>query len=148
MVTPQTPIAVVGNNRSFYLELQVDEFDIAKVLIGQKVLLTMDSYKGKVFEATVTRIIPFMNDRSKTFTIEATFDSPPETLYPNLTLEANIVINKKDKALLIPRDYLLDDNYVLMENGDKRKVTTGAKDYQKVEITSGITANDVIQKPQ
>ncbi len=147
MVTPQTPIAVVGNNRSFYLELQVDEYDIAKILIGQKVLVTMDSYKGKVFEATVTRIIPFMNERSKTFTIEAVFDTPPETLYPNLTLEANIVTNKKDKALLIPREYLLDDNYVQLENDEKRKVTTGAKDYQQVEIISGITANDIIKKP-
>jgi hypothetical protein len=88
-----------------------------------------------------------MNDRSKSFTVEATFVTKPATLFPNLTTETNIVIQTKEKALLIPRNYLLDDDHVLMQNKEKRKITTGLKDYQQVEILGGLTASDIILKP-
>ena len=148
MVNMQSPVAVVGNANNFMIELQVDEFDIARIRPGQRVLINMDSYKGQVFEAAVTRINPLMNERSKSFTIEADFVKQPPALFPNLTCEANIIIQSKDKALTIPRNYLLDNDYVLMKNSEKRKVVTGLKDYQKVEIVEGLTAKDFIRKPE
>ncbi len=147
MVNTQTPVALVGDASSFMLELQVDEYDITRIKPGQKILVSMDSYKGMVFEAVVEKIVPLMNERSKSFTIEAAFIKQPPALYPNLTCEANIVIQEKEKALTIPRSYLLTDESVLLANKEKRKVTTGLKDYQKVEILSGLTVNDVILKP-
>jgi hypothetical protein len=88
-----------------------------------------------------------MNERSKSFTIEATFVKQPEALYPNLTCEANILIQEKEKALTIPRNYLLNGDSVILSNKEKKKVTTGLKDYQKVEIISGLSVNDIIYKP-
>jgi len=148
MVNIQTPVAIIGDATGFMLELQVDEYDIIRVRLGQKLLLSMDSYKGQVFEAKVDKIDPIMNAQSKSFTVEASFINPPPTLYPNLTAEANIIIQVKDRALTIPRNYLMDSNYVLLATKEKRKVTTGLKDYQKVEIVSGLTANDIILKPE
>lgn len=147
MVTIQNPAALVGAANDFYLELQVDEYDIARVKPGQKILLSMDSYKGQVFEATVERVIPLMNDKTRSFTVEAGFAKRPPALYPSLTCEANIVIQTKEKALTIPRSYLQNNETVLLANKQPRKVTTGLKDYQKVEILQGLTANDVIYKP-
>lgn len=147
MVTAQTPIAIIGESDDFYLELQVEEYDIAQVNEGQKILLSMDSYRGQVLEAVVSKIYPIMNEKTKTFTIEANFSKKPEKIYPNLTAEANIVITTKEKALLIPRNYLVEDQFVLLENGEKRKVQTGLKDYQKVEILGGISNQDALIKP-
>jgi len=147
IVSIQTPLAVIGASKRFVLEMQVDEYDILKVKTGLPVLVTMDSYKGKVFEATVTKVDPLMDERSKTFLVEAIFNDPPETLYPNVSFEANIVIQKKEKALLLPRNYLLNDSVVIKSNGDKVVVKTGLRDYQKIEILSGISANDELVKP-
>lgn len=147
MVTPQSPLAVVGDSAAFILELQVDEYDIARVKAGQKIAVNMDSYKGTVFEAVVVKINPLMNERSKSFTVEAAFVQRPPVLYPNLTCEANIIIQDKPKALTIPRTFLLDGDTVLLAGGEKRKVITGLKDYQKAEIISGITASDILIKP-
>ena len=58
------------------------------------------------------------------------------------------MIKSKEKVLIIPRNYLLAGDYVLMENSEKRKVVTGLKDYQKVEIVKGLSAKDIIRKPQ
>lgn len=148
MVTTQNPVALVGDATGFTIELQVDEYDITRVQPGQKVLLGMDSYKGQVFEAEIKKINPLMNDQSKSFLVEAVFINPPPALYPNLTTEANIIIAVKEKVLTIPRSYLLEDGTVLLASKEKRKVVTGLKDYQKVEIISGLSANDFILKPE
>jgi HlyD family secretion protein len=147
IVGAQTPIAIIGDSKNFILEMQVDEYDILKVKKGLTVLVTLDSYKGKVFEARVTKINPLMNERTKTFLVEAEFIIQPETLYPNISFEANIVLNSKAKAILIPRNYLLNDSMVVKANGDKVKVITGLKNYQKIEILSGISAADELIKP-
>ncbi len=148
MVSPSTPLALVGDPNVFLLELQVDEYDIAKIKEGQKVLVSMDSYKGQVFEARVTRIYPAMNERSKSFSVEAAFITQPPVLYPNLTAEANIVIQVKQKALIIPGNYLLNDSFVLISKNKTKLVQTGLKDYNKVEIIKGLSTNDIIYKPQ
>jgi HlyD family secretion protein len=143
----QSPLAIAGSANDYLIELQVDENDIVRIQPAQQVLLVLDSYKGQVFEATISKIDILMNERTRTFTVEATFTKPPPALYPNLTAEGNIVIHTKQNALTIPRAYLIDDTFVLLENQEKRKVETGLKDYQKVEIKSGLSANDVLLKP-
>ena len=147
MVYTLSPVAIIGNANDFMMELQVDEFDINRLKIGQKIVLGMDSYKGEVFDAAVTKIDPIMNERSKSFTVEAVFIKQPVTLYPNLTCEANILIQQKVNAITIPRNYLLAGDSVWIESKKKRKVIVGLKDYRKVEIISGITVNDFIYKP-
>jgi HlyD family secretion protein len=147
MVNTQTPIAIIGSANKFIMELQVDEYDISKIAVGQKVFVAMDSYKGQTFEAVVTKINPIMNDRTRAFEVEASFTSQPLHLYPNLTVEANILIKTKQNALTIPRPYLVDESYVLLKNDKKRKVVTGLKDFQRVEIVSGLSKDEVIKKP-
>ncbi|WP_126246195.1 efflux RND transporter periplasmic adaptor subunit [Chitinophaga rhizosphaerae] len=148
MVNTQQPVAVIGDPGSFILELQVDEYDVAQIRQGQHVAVSMDSYKGQVFDAVVETLKPYMNERTKTFTVEALFLRPPPALYPNLTCEANIIVAQRKQVLTIPRSYLLDGNFVLLENGRRQQVSTGLMDYRKVEITGGITPDNVILKPE
>ena len=88
-----------------------------------------------------------MNEKTKTFTIEAKFINQPLVLYPNLTLEANIIIKTNPKAILIPREYLFEDQFVYLKDGQKKKVKTGIKDLKYVEITNGLAENTEIIIP-
>lgn len=148
LVTPQTPIAIIGDDEHYLLELQVDEYDIVRVEKGMPVLVVLNSYRDSVFDAVVTKINPIMNLQSKTFTIEAKFVRAPEVLYPNISLEANILINTKQDALLIPRKYLLNDSVVFTADGEQYIVRTGVKDYQMIEILSGIAADAQLILPE
>ena len=121
---------------------------ILKIKIGQLVLVNLESHHDKTFEATVTKVNPLMNERSKTFLVEAVFKTVPEKLYPNISFEANILLQTKEKVLLIPRTYMVDDSTVLLGNGEKKMVKTGLKDFNKIEIVSGITAADELLKPK
>ncbi len=144
LVGPQIPLAVLGSADNFILEMQVDEYDIAKVNLNMRVLITMDSYKGQVFEAKVTKINPLMNERSKTFKVEAAFTKAPQRVFPNTSFEANIVLESKKKVLTIPRAYLLKGDSVLLTNGKKVKVNIGLRDFELVEILSGLKPEDEI----
>lgn len=148
LVSPQTPIAVLGNTQNYILELQVDENDIFQVQLGQKVALTFDAYKNQVFEAKVTKIASIMNERNKTFLVEASFTKAPEKLYPNVTFEANIILRTKQNALILPRNYLKNDSLVTLEDGTTRTVKLGLTDFQKAEILSGLSSKDQVIKPQ
>ncbi len=148
LISPQTPLAIIGQKDTFLLELEVDENDMVLVSKGQEIQITMDSYKGQVFQATVDKIYPIMDERSRTFKIEAHFVKQPSKLYPNLTAEANIIIQTKKNAMTIPKDYLINGEYVLVNTNEKRKVKTGLSDYQKVEIIEGLKADEIIYKPE
>ena len=143
-ITTQTPLAIIGKKNAYLLELDVDENDMARVALGQKIVVTLDSYKGKAFDAIVDKIYPIMDERSRTFKIEAHFVTTPAKLYPNLTAEANIVIQTKKNVVTIPKSYLVENTYVLVNKDEKRKVTIGLMDYQYAEILNGLKAGETI----
>ncbi len=147
MVNTQTALAIIGDATDFIIELQVDEYDITAVRPGQQVKISMDSYKGQVFDAMITKINPILNERSKTATVEAVFVNPPPALYPNLSLEANIILQVKENVLTLPRQYILNDQYVINKAGDTLTIKTGVKDYLKAEILEGISEQDVLIRP-
>lgn len=148
LIGPQTALGILGKPDEFYLEMNVDENDITSVKLGQEVAITLDSYKGKLFRGRVSKIFPIMDDRSRTFRVEAVFSEPPATLYPNLTAEANIIVKVKKKAIIIPRSYLDKDNQVWLQDGTKKKVVTGLQDERNVEIVKGLSTQEVIYKPE
>ncbi len=147
LVNSLNPIAVIGTNE-FIIELSIDEFDVVKIEPGQEVIIRMDSYQSQLFEARITSVDPMMNARTRSFTAEAKFTNKPTKLFPNLTAEANIVIRTKQDVLTIPRNYLINDSLVMLENGMLQKVETGLMDYSLVEIKSGIDKSTRIKSPE
>lgn len=147
LVSSQTPIAVIGDAKKFILEMQVDEVDILSISIGQKVMVTLDSYGGDPLEASITKIHQMMDERSRSFRVEAQFSNPPKVLYPNMNFEANILVQTKVKTMLIPRDYIIQETYVMKENGEKIKIKIGLKNYDFVEVLGGLSYTDKLIKP-
>jgi len=148
IVSPQIPIAIIGDDENYLLKMQIDENDITAIKVGMSVLVALNSYPDSVFNAKVSKIYPIMNLQSKTFTIEAEFVQAPHILYPNISFEANVVISTKNNALLIPRNYLLHDSLVVNKSGKQIPVKTGLKDYQMVEILSGIDKDEELILPE
>ena len=142
------PIMLVGSPKKFKLELLVDGRDIQKIEKGQSVMFKTDAFSDKQFQATITKINPVMQQDTRSFKVVAKVNSK-ETFYPKATVEANIVISKRDSVLMIPKSYLLPgDSVSVVENEESRKikVQTGADNDQWVEIKSGLKEGDHILK--
>jgi multidrug resistance efflux pump len=145
-VNTMEPVASIGSSTDFLIEMLVDEVDIVKIRLGQKALITLDAYNSMVYEAVISKIYPKKDERSQTFKIEAVFTNLPETLYPGLSGEGNIIIAKKEDAMIIPKEYLIDENKVETEDG-LVEVTLGLQNLENIEVLSGLDANTYIIKP-
>jgi multidrug efflux pump subunit AcrA (membrane-fusion protein) len=141
------PLASIGSSHKFVAEMLVDEVDIVKIHIGQPALITLDAYQNKVFEANVSKVYPRKDERTQTFKIEAEFKEPPAVLYPGLAGEGNIVVGKKENAMTIPREYLVDENQVRTEGG-LVSLQLGLRNLEIVEVLSGLDADTFILKPE
>lgn len=146
-VSMQEPIAIVGAKDKYTINMMIDEVDITKVEVGQSIYVSLEAYRGQSFEAKVTHITPKMDPKTQTFKIEGEFVNPPAKLYMGLTGEGNIVINEHENAVVIPREYLIDNESVETANGIQ-KVTVGIKSLSHVEIKSGLSKGAIIYKPQ
>lgn len=147
LISIQQPIAMIGSKSVFIAELLVDEVDITKISIGQKVIISLDSYQNEAFEAIIHKIYPKKNERSQTFKIEAQFINKPKTLYPGLSGEGNIIIDTKANALVIPKTYLINGNSVKTDAGIVN-VVTGLESLDMIEILSGISEKTILYFPE
>ncbi|MBC9933210.1 efflux RND transporter periplasmic adaptor subunit [Chitinophaga qingshengii] len=140
------PIVMVGIPGRFKLELLVDERDISKIRLDQKVYFETDVYKGKQFVATVNKIIPLLQKESRSFQVEAAVQDTA-LFYPQSSVEANIVVRERVTGLVVPSDYLMKGDSVYLQQGKelhKTAVVTGIRSGDWVEIKSGLKAGDVV----
>jgi len=147
LIMPQEVLAQIGHRDSFYLEILIDEVDIAKVKLGQIVLVSLDAYANKIFKAKVDRIYPLKDNRTQTFKIKAKFINPPSALFAGLAGEANIITMEKNDVISIPIDYLTDGNKVLIQDG-QLELKIGARNMNRVEVLAGLDTSTIILKPE
>ncbi len=147
IVNTMEPIASIGKDSTFVLKLQIDEVDIVKLTKNQVVLITLDAYEKQLFKGKISKIYPQKDLKSNAFIVDAFFDDPPKILYPGLSGEANIIIRKKDNALTIPRDFLVDNGKVRTKNG-LVDVKTGLMNIEYVEILEGLNEETAIIKSE
>jgi multidrug efflux pump subunit AcrA (membrane-fusion protein) len=147
VVKPNEPIALLGDPSQVYLKLTVDELDINRIKKGQQVLVKIDTYKNKVFKASITKIYPMLNEGNQSFRVDAQFTEEVPRLYAGLTVEANIIIQQKEQALTIPKTYLIgEDSVQIDQNGDIKmvKITKGIENFEHVEVTGGLDTNSIL----
>ncbi len=144
-VSPNEPIALVGQSDAWKARLSIDERDFDKIRTGQKLYVSFDAFPGKTYEARISRRYPKLNRAEQSFYADAVFtDSLPGRIY-GLNLEANILLREKQEALTIPREFLLPGDSVLVYRKGKpvrTAVKTGIRDLEYVEILQGLTEAD------
>lgn len=130
----------VGAPRPLRITSEVDEEDIARVRIGQKVLIKADAFADRVLEARVDRITPKGDPVNKTFRVRVAL--PDDTpLLVGMTTEINIITAERAGALLIPLTALAGDGTVMaVEEGRAvaLPVQTGIRGRTMVEVTGGL----------
>lgn len=146
LIAPNQPVALIGSGRMI-AKLLIDEDDLAKVSVGQEVMITMDAYPNKIFHARIEKIYPLLNRVEQSFRADAIFtDDLPVKLY-GLNVEANIVMKGKEKVMVIPKAAVLKGDSVLVKEGNKLtkiKIKKGAEDEQFVEVTAGLTNSSTL----
>ena len=146
LVYPNQPIALIGGGKMI-AKLLVDEDDLEKLYVGQKVIITADAYPDKIFTAHVQKIYPLLNKAEQSFRVDAVLNETiPVGLY-GLNLEANIIVAENQNVLVIPKEALLKGDSVLIEKDGERKmvkISKGIQDNNWVEVKSGLDQTSTI----
>ena len=135
---------------------QVDESDIGKISLGQKVRIRLDSYpdqpvNGKVFDMLfegkyVSNVI--------TYGVKVRPDTVPPFFRSQMTANVSFLIKRKEEALLVPVAAVKDApggkrvvSIPAAEKGAKpetREVKTGIETDDQIEIVEGLAAGDKV----
>lgn len=134
-------VALLGKAGNQVIRLAVDQQDIGKIRTGQQVLLQSDATGNVIYQATISGIYPVMNEQDQTFRVDAFFDKPTAPAFIHSSVEANIVVQRKNRALIIPRSALAGNDSVWVQQkgkNAKKYIQTGIATLDHVEIIAGI----------
>ncbi len=129
---------------------EVDEEDIVRVAVGQKVVLRGDALADRVFDGTVAEITPKGDPVARSYRVRIAFADPAGVqaagVRTGMTMDANIVISRREAALLVPIRALHGDKIWVVEGGvlHARTVRRGFVGTDRTEITSGLAEGDSI----
>jgi|GEM_PF-854500 len=96
---------------SLKIKVQVDELDIDKVKVGQKAQINFDAIKDKTFDGTVETIAQTGISNNNVTTYEVVVDiTDPTGIKIGMNANVTIQVDRKDNALTIPSEALIDRN--------------------------------------
>ncbi len=86
------------------VDASVDEADVGGVKVGQAVTFTVDAYPGRLFRGSVqqVRIAPQVVQNVVTYDVVVTAPNADLALLPGLTANTRVVVDHRDKAVLVP----------------------------------------------
>jgi HlyD family secretion protein len=137
------------------IKVQVDESDIGKVQLGQKVNFMVDSYPRTTFAGVVSLISQkaAIQQNVVYYTVYVDIDASQGLLFPGMTARVTIKIGESRNTLTVPLAAVREHKgkkYLQVMVGDKLKyvsVQLGLSDNDKTEIISGVNEGTQIVIP-
>ena len=133
----------------------VDEPDIGRLQLGQRVEVTWDAVPGRIWAGTVNSV-PSTVKRSGNRNVGETtclIDNKDLRLLPNINVGVTIVAAEHENVLTLQRDAMhIDDTvpYVFRIVNDRLKrqdIRFSLQNLTRVEITSGLSEGDSVAMP-
>jgi membrane fusion protein, multidrug efflux system len=145
LIAANQPLFWISCCAPLRISAEVDEEDITSVQPGQKVMISSDAFKDKVFEGAVQSITPKGDPVARSYRVRIGFKDETPMLI-GMTAETNIITGETENALLIPTTALNQNNVWLVEGSHikKQAVKIGARGVEKTEITDGLKKEDII----
>lgn len=145
--TGVTAMAVIYDLSEVTFQMSVDELDVRKVKVGQKVNVMADAIEGKTFTGTVTNISleSSQSNGVTNYPVTVTLDEVGDLL-PGMNVDGTIILDQAEDILMIPVDSLMRGNrvYVKDETVTEQQGSVPAG-FRAVEVETGLTNNDFVQ---
>ncbi|QZT35857.1 HlyD family efflux transporter periplasmic adaptor subunit [Halosquirtibacter xylanolyticus] len=133
----------------------INEVDIRRIKLKQKVEIGLDAFPEKRYSGVVTKVANVgeqkPNSDAKVFEVEITINESDPIFRPSMTTSNRIITKIVEDQKLIPIEALYTDNdsifYIYKKQGfgfKKTVVTVGDQNDHDVAILTGIENNDVV----
>ena len=153
--------AIIYDRSELTFDMDVDEKDISKIQVGQKVEITAGALDDQSFTGVVDKININGTTTSghTSYPVTVKVEGSPEALYPGMNVSAKIIVEEVGSVLALPVEAVERGNTVLVakegcldENGvikdlsaaEERQVTLGRNDDEYIEIVDGLEEGEVV----
>jgi membrane fusion protein, multidrug efflux system len=138
-------IVEIMDYQKMYMNVQLAEKYISVIKPGAKVKLTNYTIPKDTLIGKITQLSPAINTDTRTFLGNILIDNPKYLLRPGMFVKADIVINRKDSVIVIPKSIILSRQrgktvFVIDNTGlaSERIIRTGLENLTDVEVTGGL----------
>jgi len=155
IVNSGTPVMVLTDPKSYYVDLYIDETEIGKVQVGQPVVITPDAFPNAEIEGEVTAIKSIGTVSGGIVTYEVRVEIAPTAVpvRPDMTASATVVVEEKENVVLLPNRAIRREGDVMYvevldpSGGTEVRrvaIATGASNDAVTEVTAGLEEGDVV----
>jgi membrane fusion protein, multidrug efflux system len=151
-----SPVLRIVNLKSMYVEADVPENYLTAITKGSKAVVEIPVL-NLTLNTTIRQTGSFVQPSNRTFRIEAPLENATGQIKPNLNAKLSVIDYINPNAILVPlrtiRENAEGENYVFVltdPEGDnnyiakQRFVTLGKTKNEMIEITEGISENDLL----
>ncbi len=149
-IKPNDPTFRVTDLDPLLTYVHVPEKEFRKLAPGQTAEVVVDALGGERFTGRISRISPTVDPQTGTFRARVEVPDPQRRLKPGMFARVNIVYERRDNALQVPRAALVDTDgqqSVFIVSGtaaEQRKVATGLTNNGWVEVLQGLQGNEQV----
>jgi HlyD family secretion protein len=155
-VATGTSIVELGDLSTMYVDVEVDETDLADIHAGQTVEIEVGSVENKTLKGTVTRVDPQATTTSSVTTVKVEIQvlDHDKRLLPGLSAACTFLAGERDNVLTLPTRAIRqrDGQATVTIPGDPASrsvlVEVGLEGDEMTEIVSGLNEGDKVILPQ
>jgi len=143
-------VAELANLSTLWAEAQVYTTEMSLISEGENVSVQIPGLNNQAINGTIDFINPEINPDTRINLVRVTIQNKNNQLHPGMPVYI-IADNKEHNSITLPPDAVLTDSkgstvWIQTKPGDYeiRMVQTGISNNNKIEITSGLAAGDVV----
>lgn len=137
-------VLAIADLSRMVVKTRINEVDIAKIELGQRVEIRVDAYRDSVFAGKVSEIAPSAytpdprggQQGDGTITFEVVIEvvgSPPELL-PGMSADVDIIVMEEDSVLQLPIDSVIDSEVLTVKVNVPSNSIDRFKSDQELEV--------------
>ena len=141
-------LAQVMDYSRLHAEVTLPGKEMGRVAAQQKVLITNYSRAEDTLTGVVTQVSPTLDPDSRMFKLNLEINNKDLVLRPGMFVKADVIVDEKDSAVVIPKDIILDrrgnKTVFVVDKGiaAERTLETGLSNRLEVEILSGLEPDE------
>ena len=151
-VTKTTPIALVVNQETVRILIEIPERYIGKIHTGQKAAFTIDAYNGRQFEGEIYKMSPVVDTQTRSVSAELKAENKDGTIKSGMFARVQLVLDESKNAPSVSLSAVQEEDqkfYLFKIEGDtviKTEFEPGLRSPLYQEIVSGAANGDEVAK--
>jgi RND family efflux transporter MFP subunit len=148
IATNSSPTMIISNLDRVYLETFITDRIVDKVNKGDEVLVDIPSFSIEDYKCSIDEISVGPSMENGMYRIRVFIENDDHKIRPGAFGKVRIKLDKREKAVVIPSDAVIDKNgekvIYIVEDGVavEKKISLGLDTGEKVEITKGLNGGE------